>query len=283
MEEKARNPPAADGLAFRTRNRTGPERPSRRCCSRACSSSWAQRGYYDIHLLGSLATTARGTETPSGCLSDFLLNSPPPCLPCPRPQILSDLADQAGADRPLVLPLQRRHACRSTTEVSAPRPQCNLIRKRDCAPSDHDQDEAVRTAQTEYNRHRPVVIVGSSRGWGGSLLGAHLYRGNGRSARRRPPLFTQSSFRVAAWTTAPRRPAAGRRRRPAPRAGTAPGRGAPGPSARRRLGRLRSGRSRRGPPCRNTGAARRRPRSPGLRWKPLRRHGTPFSSVPWLL
>ncbi|HMB03167.1 MAG TPA: hypothetical protein VKP69_05420 [Isosphaeraceae bacterium] len=32
------------------------------------------------------------------------------------------------------------------------------------ALSDHDWDETVRTAQTEYNRHRPVVIVGSSRG-----------------------------------------------------------------------------------------------------------------------
>jgi hypothetical protein len=27
MEEKARNPPAADGLAFRTRNRTGEAEP----------------------------------------------------------------------------------------------------------------------------------------------------------------------------------------------------------------------------------------------------------------
>src|SRR5512135_233585 len=70
--------------------------------------------------------------------------------------------------------------------------------KPDCALSGHDRDEAVRTAQTEYNRDRPVVIVGSSRGWSGSLLGAHFYRGNGRSAQRRPPLFTQSSFRMAA-------------------------------------------------------------------------------------
>ena len=29
---------------------------------------------------------------------------------------------------------------------------------------DHDWDEAVRTAQDEYDRHRPDVIVGSSRG-----------------------------------------------------------------------------------------------------------------------
>src|SRR5512135_2810085 len=40
-------------------------------------------------------------------------------------------------------------------------------RKRDCALSGHDRDAAVRTTRTEYNRDRPVVIVSSSRSWGG--------------------------------------------------------------------------------------------------------------------
>ncbi len=55
-----------------------------------------------------------------------------------------------------VAPLRKSHRhAHSVTE-----------RKRDCALSDHDRDKAVRTARTEYNRHRPVVRAGSRRGWG---------------------------------------------------------------------------------------------------------------------